>query len=70
MKCSTETKGIIMSVLLIGASIATSILSFTTNCNQVIQASGNSVEKTAKKRFKILDIVVIRKGESLRRRNL
>ena len=46
LMCSTplKIKGMIMSGLLVCTAIATSILTFTTNCNQVIQVSGNSTQ--------------------------
>ena len=44
--CSTplKVKGMIMSTLLILTAISTSVLSFTTNCQQVTQTSGNSTQ--------------------------
>lgn len=39
-----KTKGIIMSTLLVLTAIVTSILTYTTNCNQVAQISGNSTQ--------------------------
>jgi hypothetical protein len=44
--CSTplKVKGMIMSTLLVLTAISTSVLSFTTNCQQVAQTSGNSTQ--------------------------
>ena len=43
-KCSTnlKIKGLIMSSLLVCSAIATSVLTFTTNCENVIQLANNS----------------------------
>jgi predicted RND superfamily exporter protein len=44
--CSTplKIKGLIMSSLLVLTAISTTVLSFTTNCQQVAQTSGNSTQ--------------------------
>lgn len=44
--CSTplKIKGTIMSSLLVLTAVATSVLSFTTNCSHVVQVSGNSTQ--------------------------
>lgn len=44
MDCLIKKKGIILSALLVSTSIATSILSFTTNCSSVVQLSGNTTQ--------------------------
>lgn len=42
--CSTplKIKGMIMSGLLVGTAVTTSILTFTTNCEKVVQLANNS----------------------------
>lgn len=41
---SLKAKGYLISALLVSTAIATSVLTFTTNCSQVLQVSGNSTQ--------------------------